>query len=299
MHRLVVCPACKRQYDASPLAAGSTFACRCGATVTVGGAVARDAAVVRCQSCGAAREEGALSCAYCGSDFTIHDQDLDTMCPSCFARISDHARFCHNCGTPIAPEDVATATTDRMCPACGEGHALRSRALGDSGFTALECGRCAGLFIGETVFSLLEERARKLADPSPDAASLRAKVQAGPRPAPPPGPFYRPCPVCATRMTRVNFERVSGILLDRCKEHGIWFDAMELEATLRFIKSGGERLASDRATSDTRARESEERIRVQPRAPDEEPRTSFPGSSDGFALGAIAWLAEFLSRRAR
>lgn len=299
MHRLVVCPDCKRQYDASPLAAGSTFACRCGATVTVGETAPRDAAVVRCQSCGAARAEGAASCAYCGSDFTIHDQDLDTMCPSCFAWISDHARFCHHCGTPIAPEEVATATTDRSCPACGDGHALRSRALGDSGFTALECGRCAGLFVGERVLSLLEERARKIADPSPDASSIRSTVEIGPRPKAPPGPFYRPCPVCATRMTRFNFERVSGILLDRCKEHGIWFDAMELDATLRFIKSGGEHLASERATSDTRARESELRFRVQPKTPEEETRVSFGDSSDGFALGAIAWLAEFLSRRAR
>ena len=28
-------------------------------------------------------------------------------------------------------------------------------------------------------------------------------------------------------MTRINFERVSGILLDRCRDDGIWFDATE------------------------------------------------------------------------
>jgi len=299
VHRLVVCPTCRRQYDASALAAGATFGCRCGATVTVGAAVARDAAVVRCQSCGAARAEGALTCAYCGSDFTLHDQDLDTMCPSCFARISDRARYCHNCGTAIVPEETATTATDRLCPACGDGHPLRSRALGTSGFSALECGRCAGLFVSEKVFDLLEEQARKVADPTPDAAALRADVRSGPPRATPAGPFYRPCPVCATRMTRFNFEKVSGILLDRCPEHGIWFDATELDATLRFIRSGGEHLAAARATSDDRARESEQRFRVEPRAPDEEMRTTFSSSSDGLGWGALAWLADFLSRRAR
>jgi DNA-directed RNA polymerase subunit RPC12/RpoP len=88
---LVACPNCHRQYDAAALAVGARFRCRCGQSITVPEIQARDAAVVRCASCGAAREGGAMSCTFCGSDFTIHDQDLETVCPSCLARISNSA----------------------------------------------------------------------------------------------------------------------------------------------------------------------------------------------------------------
>lgn len=231
----------------------------------------RDAEVVRCASCGAAREQGARSCAYCGSDFTLHEQDLETICPACFARISNTAKFCHHCGTAIAPEEVAADPTDRICPACGGQRRLHSRALGDTGSTVLECGVCGGLWLGAEVFRALEARARAAAPPLPDAAALRAEASSRPRIAPSGGPFYRPCPTCGAPMTRVNFERVSGILLDRCRDHGIWFDATELDAVLRWIKLGGERASEDRRAEDERARASQLRFRVEPRTP-EDPR---------------------------
>jgi len=264
---LVGCPSCKRQFDGTGLAVGSRFRCRCGTAITIAEPASRDAAVVRCASCGAAREEGALACRYCGSDFTLHEQDLETICPSCLARISNTARFCHHCGTRIAPEEIAGDGTDRVCPACGEGRLLRSRPLGGSGFTTLECAVCAGLWIGAEVFRALEERARSSAPSVPDPAVLRAEVAARPRPRQAPGAFYRPCPACSGRMTRLNFERTSGILVDRCKEHGIWFDATELDAVLRWIRLGGERLSDERGRDEERARASHARFKVEPRVP--------------------------------
>ena len=166
MRKLICCPSCNRQFDATCLAVGSRFRCRCGAAIDVPVIDSRDAAVVRCASCGAAREEGSKACGYCGSDFTIHEQDLETTCPSCFARISNSARFCHHCGTAIAPEEVAADPTDRVCPACGDGRFLHSRALGDTRMTVLECGVCAGLWlVGSTVF---------LGRGTPRPAALRA-----------------------------------------------------------------------------------------------------------------------------
>ena len=216
VRKLVRCPVCHRQFDATRLAVGSRFRCRCGAAIAVPEIASRDAAVVRCASCGAAREEGALSCGYCGSDFTLHEQDLETTCPSCFARISNAARFCHHCGTSIAPEELAADPTDRLCPACGDGRTMHSRALNDEGLTALECPVCAGLWLGEEVFRTVGERARKLAPAVADAKTLKKEEASRPRVPNRSGPFYRPCPACRTAMTRVNFERISGILLDRC-----------------------------------------------------------------------------------
>ena len=92
MRKLICCPSCNRQFDATRLAVGSRFRCRCGA----------------------AREEGSRARGYRGSDFTIHEQDLETTCPACFARISNPARFCHHCGTATAPEAVAADPTERI-----------------------------------------------------------------------------------------------------------------------------------------------------------------------------------------
>ena len=269
MRKLIGCPSCKRQYDAAGLVVGSRFRCRCGTAITIPEIRSHDAAVVRCGSCGAPRADGAAACAHCGSDFTLHEQDLETICPSCLARISDRARFCHHCGTPIAPEDVAARETTRTCPACGEGHSLHSRALGATGFSALECGRCAGLWLGDEVFRAVAESARAAADLSPDLAALRAEAIKRPRTTQPAGPFYRPCPQCGTRMTRVNFSHLSAILLDRCSDHGVWFDAAELDAALRWIRGGGERLATQRAADEERARASQLKFKVEPKAPED------------------------------
>lgn len=40
-------------------------------------------------------------------------------------------------------------------------------------------------------------------------------------------------------MHRTNFGRVSGVLVDICHAHGLWFDADELQQVLDFIELGG------------------------------------------------------------
>jgi hypothetical protein len=40
-------------------------------------------------------------------------------------------------------------------------------------------------------------------------------------------------------MNRVNFGRVSGIVVDLCKGHGVWFDPGELQSVLHFVANGG------------------------------------------------------------
>ena len=249
---------------------------------------------MRCASCGAARQEGAKTCTYCGSDFTLHEQDLETICPSCLARISNTAHFCHHCGTAIAPEEVAADPTDRICPACGAGRFLHSRPLGDTTFTALECSVCAGLWLGAEVFRALEERARQAAPAVPDPAVLRTEAATRPRVPLPSGPLYRPCPACKTPMTRINFERVSGILIDRCRDHGIWFDATELDAVLRWIKLGGERAAAEVEDQEMRARLAQLRFKVEVKSPDDAGRREFGIQSSEPQFEAIPWLVKQL-----
>ena len=55
----------------------------------------------------------------------------------------------------------------------------------------------------------------------------------------PQGARYVKCPICAKIMNRVNFGRRSGIVVDVCKPHGIWFERDELRAVLGFVAHGG------------------------------------------------------------
>lgn len=295
MRRLIDCPACRRRYDATAVAAGERIRCRCGSGIEVLEQAAHDAAVVRCASCGATREEGASTCRYCGSDFTLHEQDLDTLCPGCFARVSNRARFCHHCAAPIFADEVAGTLTERACPAC-EKTTLRSRALRGNGVSALECTRCGGLWLGSEAFARLREVTLAGAEPSPDPAVIKADARAR-RPAPrTAGPQYRRCPICSVRMNRINYARQSGILLDRCATDGIWFDGDELDAVIRWMRLGGERLTADREAREAREKASLARFRVEPKAPEDALRDGRRAEAEPDFLGS---LARWLSQRAR
>jgi Zn-finger nucleic acid-binding protein len=57
-------------------------------------------------------------------------------------------------------------------------------------------------------------------------------------------------------MNRQVFARISGVVVDVCKDHGVWFDAGEIAAVVAFIEAGGLSTALERAA---RAREAEKR----------------------------------------
>ena len=230
MRVLVACPKCQLRYDASGRKVGTRFRCRCGEVVTIRQPRGHDADVVHCSACGAAREQGAKACSYCGADFTIHDTDLETICPGCLSRVSDKARFCHHCGTRLVADVVAGAASRLACPVC-PGRRLASRRLSDPAVTILECRVCAGLWIGiETFYEVLDAEARR---PSPAPVSQpSAAIEAHQK--------YRPCPQCAGLMIRRNFGRgESGVIIDVCGEHGLWFDCDELSNLLSWIRTGG------------------------------------------------------------
>jgi len=249
---LVACSGCKRQFDAGRLAPGSRFHCTCGATVDVPRRRAFDADVVRCSSCSAPRKKGTESCGHCGADFTLHERDLQTICPQCMARISNRARFCHHCATPIVPQGRAGEATEQDCPACGEGKKLSSRSLGQKQVAVLECGACAGLWLGRAAFELLAERVRTAA-PTEDFASIAGAGSPVGNAGKQKGPLYRRCPECKQMMHRRNFGRRSGVVIDSCKDDGLWFDAEELDRILRWIRDGGEAVSRKRTAE---ARES-------------------------------------------
>ena len=50
---------------------------------------------------------------------------------------------------------------------------------------------------------------------------------------------YRKCPICAERMSHLNFGRRSGIILDRCGFHGVWVEGGELRRLTEWWRAGG------------------------------------------------------------
>jgi len=234
LRRLVACPDCATQYDAAGYEAGSRFRCGCGSLVTVSAERARDAEVVRCSSCSAARRDGSDACSFCSADFTLHERDLHTICPQCMGRISDRAKFCHSCGIPIVPQGTAGRESERTCPVCGEAHHLYLRNIDGGVVTVLECDRCAGIWVGSRIFGLLEKRAKQKVTGWADVPKPSRPVleQAG-------ASFYRNCVDCDKPMHRKNYGHKSGVIVDVCREHGMWFDLGELEEILTWVEAGG------------------------------------------------------------
>ena len=93
------------------------------------------------------------------------------------------------------------------------------------GVTVHASGACGGAFLDAKQVGVLYEAS----EASGVAAELgeMASVAATHRPA------LRDriaCPICAREMNR---ERTNGLTIDRCVEHGIWFDAGELRRAVR------------------------------------------------------------------
>ncbi len=74
-------------------------------------------------------------------------------------------------------------------------------------------------------FATLPIRPGRWPTRTPDAVALRRETPPIASRGQQSGRAYRPCPVCTRLMNRVNFGRRSGVLIDRCRAHGSWFDA--------------------------------------------------------------------------
>jgi Zn-finger nucleic acid-binding protein len=105
------------------------------------------------------------------------------------------------------------------------------------------CARCAGVWAGAASFKTI------CADRETQAAYLgEGSFLPGPPVSDPQSSpiVYRPCAVCGELMNRFNFANCSGVVLDSCRPHGVWFDPDELRRIVEFIRGGGLDLARDK-----------------------------------------------------
>jgi len=254
MHIIVSCVECDRQYDTIGRAPGQRFRCICGEMNVVPKPGDHEASVVRCSACGGVREKGSCNCRFCGADFTLHEKDLNTVCSKCLTRISSRAKFCHHCATPVAIVGTAGESTEMACPACRDQSTLSVRRLRDEQITALECTRCAGLWLDNALFNTLEHRMLKLAASGIDGEH-KTITETLPKDSTSDQNLYRKCPVCHVLMHRRNYGPGSGVIMDHCQRHGFWFDQQELGVILRWIRTGGLLASNERRLKITRDRE--------------------------------------------
>lgn len=181
-----------------------------------------EARALRCPGCGGWLETGVRRCTYCSIAIAA------VRCWRCFELAFAGSSSCAACGAKLGLEGDL-GETERTCLSC-PGERLHLVEVGDH--RVEECMRCGAVFVGRDTLESLT-RARELDAGERVGEAVRPVAQASAEVR------YRGCPACGVLMNRRNFGRRSGVIVDVCKEHGVWFDADELTAVLEFVARGG------------------------------------------------------------
>lgn len=168
---------------------------------------------MKCTACGAALPATSLICSFCGTRNAV---DLRSLSPST-EQAPDVPRPCPECGTAMESVNV--------------GHRRR--------FFIERCARCQGLFFDlNELQAVLDDAVAPTYEVNfPLLTSLQNKSPVPRRKA-----TYVPCPDCGKLMNRVGFGPRSGVVVDRCREHGVWLEGGELHRLMEWKKAGGQLL---------------------------------------------------------
>jgi Zn-finger nucleic acid-binding protein len=93
---------------------------------------------------------------------------------------------------------------------------------------------------------------------------------------------YIKCPICSKFMNRVNFGAKSGVIVDRCKDHGVWLDGGELRHLFEWMKAGGKLLQQER--EEQKKSEAHEQERERRSRQTLSGAGGVPGDDSGFSL---------------
>ncbi len=204
-------------------------------------------------------------------------------CSNCSAPLPADSILCAYCGTRndidlkgINYYTTHEADSERLCPRCAIGLDTIDLKIGGK-FLIERCGQCLGLFFdpGE-LEALLEATVSNVfginSNQLNNLGAIRRSAEYG--------AFYIKCPICAKLMNRVNFGAKSGVIVSRCRDHGVWLDGGELLHLFEWMKAGGKLLDNDRREQALAQEEREEQNRKRLDLGD--PGKACPGS-DGFA----------------
>lgn len=177
-----------------------------------------EARTYSCSECGGPNAANARHCTFCRTPIAC------LRCAHCFHLNADDSEHCSGCGEVLGllPIELPSLLS---CPDC---KVPLTAFDGDPG-RLHDCPSCGGQFIEHGLLYNLIERRRRFADPRPPRPLNPAQRQVR----------YVPCPACAQVMNRRNFGGTSGVIVDYCAGHGVWFQATEFPKVLSFVASGG------------------------------------------------------------
>ena len=198
---------------------------------------------LNCPNCGATVMSDRSSCEFCRTR-------LKTMgCSKCLGMMFLGSKFCGHCGVSAQATELLEEADPGNCPRCK----VSLQSLQIDSVHVRECERCGGFWPSVKEFE-------ELCTNREQQASVLGFIGSYAHPnADPPPVSYVPCPDCGQLMNRSNFARSSGVIIDMCREHGVWFDAGELSKIVEFIDRGG----LDRAREKERIAIQDERSRLR------------------------------------
>lgn len=158
-------------------------------------------------------------CEHCGRGINVKS----VVCPLCGGRVQDPVLL----SSPVCPR----------CTILLESHSKDGEEYDI-------CQQCGGQWLDRMEFRRATRESDVYAKERFETEFLRR---------PPQDPVdYIPCVRCGQIMTRKNFAKISGVIIDECTHHGVWFDAGEMEKIRHFIADGGLERAQDRAIEGNR-----------------------------------------------
>lgn len=202
--------------------------------------------MANCSNCSAPLPPNSSKCKYCGS---LNDTDLSGV----------HYFTTHE------------SESERICPRCNI--TLKTIDLHIKGKFYIErCDVCFGLFFDPNELeSLLEATVSNVFSINRELlADIKKTIRIDEKAA-----FYIKCPICDKIMNRVNFGTNSGVIIDRCKEHGVWLDNGELKHLFEWMKAGGKLLQIEK---------NEEQRRIEMRELEREKRRIETASTSAYQV---------------
>jgi Zn-finger nucleic acid-binding protein len=188
-------------------------------------------------------------CEFCNSR-------LKTVgCSACLGMMFLGSKFCGHCGAEAYAAELIDDANSGHCPRCK----IKLQSLRIDTVLIRECERCGGFWSEITAFEHL------CANKEQQASVIGFIGSYAHQNADAPAISYVPCPDCSQLMNRSNFARSSGVIVDMCKQHGVWFDAGELPKIIEFLDKGGMDRVREKekiAIQDERARLRDEERRL-------------------------------------
>ncbi len=170
-------------------------------------------------------------------------------CVKCGAPLPPKSNICQYCSAlndvdlrAVADRVRRGPATDRRCPRCGDTMCTMDLQLGEA-FYVERCDKCMGVFFDDgELETLLDKSVAKVFEVDHQRLAVLIEEEAPERPS---TVRYVKCPICRRLMNRKNYGSRSAVVVDTCRDHGVWLDGGELSQLLKWAKAGGQ-LHADR-----------------------------------------------------